>query len=357
MVDASARRTSNAREYRRMSVRARIIAITDAVPEHRVDNAELAVLHPRWGMGRLGERTGVLSRAWCGESETALDLALTACERLATHLGGSLGAVDAVLFCTQTPDYVMPPNACLLQTKLGLSTATAAFDFTLACSGYVYGLYLADALIRAGSARRVLLVTAETYSKWMHPGDRGPMTLFGDGAAATLLEAGSCGLEHFVLGTDGTGASSFCVPAGGARRGRSAATATEEADQSGNVRTLEHLHMNGNSVLDFVKVRVPKAIDEVLRLAHLTRDDIDLFVFHQGSTMTLEYLNRAARIPVEKQYSNLAHRGNTVSASLPLALVDACREGRLVPGMRVLLCGFGVGLSWGACLLHWEPNE
>lgn len=331
----------------------RILGVEYVLPAGVVDNDTLAEAHPQWGMARVASRAGVLSRAWCASDETALDLGEAACRKLAERCGGSLGDVDTILFCTQTPDHVMPPNACLLQDRLGLPTTVAALDFTLACSGYVYGLHLADALIRSGSARRVLLVTAETYSKWMHPSDRGPVTLFGDGGAATLLGPGAAGIGPFVLGTDGSGASSFCVPAGGARLPRSSSTALQETDASGNIRSAEHLHMNGNAVLDFVKVRVPRAIDELLERAQLTRDDIDLFVFHQGSKMTLDYLNRAARIPAAKQYSNLARVGNTVSASLPIALADAEREGRLQPGMRVLLAGFGVGLSWGACVATW----
>jgi 3-oxoacyl-[acyl-carrier-protein] synthase-3 len=335
---------------------ARIAGIEYALPERVVSNAELAALHPGWKMPQVALRTGVSSRHWCRPDQTALDLAVDACARLEARSAGIIARTDTILFCTQSPDHWMPPNACLLQDRLGLPVETAALDFSLACSGYVYGLHLANALLASGGAQQVLLVAAETYSKWMHPGDRGPMTLFGDGAAATVLVPDQSGTPGFALGSDGSGAKTFCIPAGAARTARSPESGRETTDASGNVRTAEHLMMDGAAVLDFVKREMPRIVTAYLARAAVPLESIDLVVFHQASRVGLDYLNAALHVPEAKRFSNLASIGNTVSASIPIALRDAELAGRLTPGMRVLLVGFGVGLSWGVGLIHWNPT-
>jgi 3-oxoacyl-[acyl-carrier-protein] synthase-3 len=299
----------------------------------------------------------VVARHWCDSSETALDLALKACARLEARAPGMIAASDAILFCTQSPDHWMPPNACLLQERLGLPRTVAALDFSLACSGYVYGLYLANALLVSRMARQVLLVTSETYSKWMHPDDRGPVTLFGDGGAVSVLAADGDVAIPFAMGTNGAGARAFCVPAGAARTPRDDAATREAPDRSGNIRSALHLHMDGATVLDFVKQEMPSVVREYLTSLKMTLDDVDLVLFHQASQVGLDYLNDALRVPTAKRFTNMAQIGNTVSASLPIALRDAERDGVLRAGMRVLLVGFGVGLSWGVCLITWNPDS
>lgn len=330
-----------------------ISSIEFALPERLVTNADLERLHPDWSMDQVAARTGVEQRYWCAADETALDLAETACRRLFSRASVGVSEIDAILFCTQSPDYVMPPNATLLQARLGLKTSVAALDFSLACSGFVYGLYLAKGLIKSGLARHVLLVTGDAYSRLFSLEDRGPATLFGDGAAATLLSAGTDCIGEFVLRTDGSRALSFMVPAGGARIPRSATTAAVKSDAFGARRSDEHIVMNGAAVLDFVKTDVIANVKELLDLAHLTTDGVDLFVFHQASRLALDFLHEALHIPSSKQFVNLASLGNTVSASLPIALSQAERAGRLTPGMKVVIAGFGVGLSWGSCLVTW----
>lgn len=336
---------------------ARIHAIDYALPPRRIENADLAVLHPKWQMAQVEAQTGVESRAWSTRGETALDLAEQACCRLFTRPEVDRGRTGAMLFCTQSPDYVMPPNCCLLQHRLGLPRYIAALDYPLACSGFVYGLYLAKALIVSGSAEQVLLVTAETYSKWIHPDDRGPVTLFGDGAAAALITAGEPSIGAFLLATDGAGANSFIIPAGGARLPRSHDTSLPAADCNGNVRTPENIYMDGAQVLDFVKKEIPGLVRGLLDKERLTLADIDLVVFHQASRVTLDFLFKVLNVEPGKRFVNIAQVGNTVSASIPIALRDAELQGRLKPGMRVLLAGFGVGLSWGGCILTWSGER
>lgn len=330
-----------------------ITAVDYTLPARKITNTELAQLHPQWQMEQVALRSGVENRYWCDTAETALDLGEIACRKLITRTGFDARQINVILFCTQSPDFVMPPNACLLQHRLGLPRTVAALDYSLACSGFVYGLYLANALVQSGMAEHVLLVTAETYSRWIHPDDRGPMTLFGDGAAATLVSVGKQAIGAFLLATDGGAAACFMVPAGGARLPRSTETALPKKDQSGNIRTAENLYMNGAAVLDFVKKEIPTLVRSLLDREKLATDDIDLFVFHQASQVTLDFLFRVLHIPTHKQFSHIAHVGNTVSASIPIALREAELQGRLKPGMRVLLVGFGVGLSWGGCILTW----
>jgi 3-oxoacyl-[acyl-carrier-protein] synthase-3 len=332
---------------------ASIRAVEYVLPVREVTNADLARVHPEWRMAEVARRTGVRSRRWCEPGETALDLGVTACERLLARTGTPVGSIGAVLFCTQSPDYIMPPNACLLQAKLGLPTTVAAFDFSLACSGFVYGLYLSKALIESGSAEQVVLVTAETYSKWLSPDDRGPATLFGDAAAATLVTAGDAGISRVLLGTDGSSPEIFCVPAGGARHPRSATTVLAQADQHGNARSPEQIAMDGTGMLAFVHRELVGFVARAMAELGPSWETIDLVVFQQASQTTLDTLARALCVPPQKMFANLDVVGNTVSASIPVALRDAEQQGRLAKGMRVLLVGFGAGLSWGACVVTW----
>lgn len=332
---------------------ARISAVEYALPARILTNSEIAERHPNWRMPEVARRTGVVSRHVAESSETALDLAEVACQKLLS--GNRAGGVQirAILFCTQTPDYIMPPNACLLQDRLGLPTSVAALDFTLACSGYVYGLFLAKSMVTSGAVDSVLLVTADTYSKLISPDDRGPYTLFGDGAAATLIQPGSEGIHDFVLGTDGSQAACFIVEAGGARVPRDIMTTGVRVDRSGNKRSREQIKMNGPAVLAFVQRDIPGAVSSLLGRSGTTIQDLDVVVFHQASQLATDYLAQTLGIREDQLYQNIARVGNTVSASIPIALRDAEIEGRLSAGDKVLLVGFGVGLSWGACLLTW----
>lgn len=334
-----------------MTRNARIVAVDYSLPERILTNGDLERLHPSWNMPEVAKRTGVQQRHIASSDETALDLAVDACRRVVGRTGTK--KIDAIIFCTQTPDQIMPPNSCLLQTRLGLPTRTLAYDFSLACSGYVYGLFMAKSFIVSNAVDRVLLVTADTYSKLIHPDDRATMTLFGDGAAATLIEAGEPGIGEFVMGTDGSQGSCFEVPAGGARLPRSCETAVAHPDRHGNRRSLENIHMDGPGVLAFVQREVPPAVQEVLDRGAVRPSDVDLVILHQASKMASDYLERVLDLPRARFFSNIESVGNTVSASIPMAIRDAELAGILTKGMKVLLVGFGVGLSWGVCVVDW----
>ena len=334
-------------------MKAQIAAIEYALPDHCLTNEELDRLHPEWSIHQVAKRTGVLSRFISGEDETALDLAVTACERLFERGEAARQDIGAVIFCTQSPDYIMPANAPLLQHRLGLSTSIPAFDYNLACSGFIYGLFLGKVMIESDQADNILLVTSETYSKYINPGDRSTMALFGDGAAVTLLRKGHKGLSEFVFGTDGSGGDRFIVPAGGAKIPRSEKTSAVSVDASGNIRTPENIYMDGPGVLSFFKKQIPISVQELFKKTGYSASDISLYVFHQASALALDYLEKSLRIPQRKMYRNLSRIGNTVSASIPIAIRDAQIEGLVTPESRLLLVGFGVGYSWGACVLDW----
>jgi 3-oxoacyl-[acyl-carrier-protein] synthase-3 len=311
------------------------------LPERVETNAQLKAEYPGWDMDLIYEKTGIGQRHIAAEGECASDLAVAASEKLFRDYDVDPQSIDFVLLCTQTPDYPLPTTACLLQSRLGLKTTVGALDFNLGCSGYVYGLSLADGLIRTGAAKRVLLLTAETYSKYIHPTDRSLRTIFGDGAAATLVEAASePTLTSFQFGTDGTGADTLLVTKGGARP-------PEQAIQPRHRHRWESsLYMDGPSLINFTVVAVPQLVESILSAARLSDKDIDLYLFHQATLKMLEQLRERMRVPAEKLPVVLEHCGNTVSSTIPILIEQLRKDGRLKRGMRSMLVGFGVGWSW-----------
>ncbi|MDR7334703.1 ketoacyl-ACP synthase III [Roseateles asaccharophilus] len=340
-----------------MPLNATILDIAPYLPAGRLDNGDLEVLYPSWPASKILDKTGIQSRAIAAENETAGDLAFAAAKALFAQGRVAAADVDFVILCTQAPDYVLPTTACVLQHRLGIPTSAGALDVNLGCSGYVYCLSLAKGLIETGAARCVLLLTADTYSKYIHPLDKSVRTLFGDGATATAVvgrDTPAPNIGPFVFGTDGAGAEQLIVPAGGFRRPASAETALEEEDASGNVRSADHLYMNGAEVMAFTLREVPRAVDQLLIKADIARDDIDHFVLHQANRFMLEALRKKLKVPEARLPIELETVGNTVSSTIPLTLHAMKRAGDLVEAKRLMLVGFGVGLSWAACILTIE---
>ncbi|MDB4886092.1 MAG: 3-oxoacyl-ACP synthase [Gemmatimonadetes bacterium] len=338
----------------RVPASAYLTAIARALPEAIVTNADLQAENPDWDLSRIGGKTGIAARHIAGPDETASDLGFQAASRLFEAMPEARATVDYLLFCSQSPDYVLPTTACLLQDRLGLSTDCGALDFNQGCSGYVYGLNLAQALIVSGQARSVLLITAETYSKLIHPRDRSVRVLFGDAATASLItgEPGGARIGATVLGTDGSGARHLMVPAGGGRQPSCAATKAETTDEHGMTRTLEHLYMDGQELFLFTLKRIPELVSATLARARLSADDVRWFVFHQANAFMNTHLRTKLHIPAERAPMYLETVGNTVSNTIPLTLHHA--GGDFQPGHRVMCVGFGVGYSWGACVLDWD---
>lgn len=323
------------------------------LPTRILTNSELAALYPAWSEEKILAKTGIASRHVSAEGETAVDLAEQAARKFFVDKNIDPKTIDYVLLCTQSPDYKLPTSACILQDRLGISKSAGALDFNLGCSGFVYGLSLAKGLVVGGMAKNVLLMTSETYTKYIHPMDKSVRTIFGDGAAATLIdELAAKAIGAFVFGTDGSGAKNLIVPTGGARESFDSA-AEEVPDVSENVRTRNNVYMSGTDIFNFTLDIVPTTLDDVCAKNGMTRNDVDLFVFHQANKFMLDTIRKTNFIPKDKFYIDLEDTGNTVSVSIPLALARAEEKGVLKPGMSVMIMGFGVGLSWAATIIKW----
>jgi 3-oxoacyl-[acyl-carrier-protein] synthase-3 len=325
------------------------------LPNKVLGNDELATLYPEWPVKKILDKTGISERRIASELQTAGDLAYEAAVNLFAQGNITAKDVDFIILCTQAPDFVLPTTACVLQDRLGVSRQAGALDINLGCSGYVYGLSLAKGLIETGAARCILLITADTYSKFIHPMDKSVRTLFGDAAAATAIvatESVGDAIGPFVFGTDGSGAKNLIVEAGMFRMPKSLETAKEIVDDSGNVRTRENLYMNGAELMGFSLKEVPKAADALLLKAGKAKEDIDFFVLHQANKFMLEALRKRLKVPQERLPIMMEDCGNTVSSTIPIALFKLCQQGRLRQGHQLMLIGFGVGFSWAACLLN-----
>jgi 3-oxoacyl-[acyl-carrier-protein] synthase-3 len=337
----------------------RLAAISYALPKRSLTNEQLAADFPDWTVGKIENKTGIKARHISAADECSSDLGVAAAEALFAEGSCSAEDIDYLLFCTQSPDYFLPTTACLIQDRLGIPISAGALDFNLGCSGYIYGLGLARGLIESQQANRVLLITAETYTKLIHPADRSVRTLFGDAGAATLIERatdrsdGKPGIGPFVYGTDGRGADNLIVPVGGFRNQPDELSDKETTDSKGNVRAPNNLYMNGGEIFSFTIRVVPHAIGELLEKAQLDLNDVDLFIFHQANTFMLNHLRKSLSIPQEKFYVSLSDIGNTVSCTIPIAMRRAMDDGAIRQGMKVMLVGFGVGYSWGATLVRF----
>ncbi len=332
-------------------MKAYIKAIEYYLPKNVLNNAEIAERFPEWSAEKVANKVGITERHISGENETAADMAYQAAEKLFKANDGVREQIDFLLLCSQSVDYKLPSSSCILQNRLGLKTSCGAFDFNLGCSGYEYGLAVAKGLIVSGIAKNILLLTAETYTKYIHPEDKGNMTIFGDAATASLISIdGFAEIGEFVLGTDGSGAEGLIVKTKGARIPNVTGNKTE--DENGNVHWDDHLFMDGKAIFDFTSEAVPSMTEELLKKENLKQDDIDLWVFHQANKYMINYLRKLMCIDKDKLYVYMDKVGNTVSSTIPIALVEARKEGRLQG--KVLLAGFGVGLSWGGTVLTIE---
>lgn len=334
---------------------AEIRAIACHLPEKRVTNADLSAANPDWLMDKVIEKTGINARYVAAEGETASDLAVNATEKLFLEHPELREQIDFLIFCSQAPDYILPTTACIIQNRIGLSTSAGALDINLGCSGYIYCLGLAKALIESGQRKMVLILTADTYTKLIHPRDRSVRSVFGDGAAATVVQASGERLTIHIpdLGSDGSGATNLIVPVGGFRRRTS--DPIEHVDESGNLRTDANLFMNGREILMFTLKRVPGSVANAMGNAGWSTEDVDLLVLHQASKLVLDTLTQRLKVPADRSWNGMSQIGNTVSATIPFALRQAVDAGALKPGAKVILAGFGVGYSWGSVAVEWSP--
>lgn len=332
----------------------KITGIEYYLPEKVVTNEDLATANPGWDMAKIESKSGVKRRHIAEPAETALDLGIKAVEKILANGVIAKEQIEAIIFCTQSPDYIMPSNSFLIHKHFNFNENVWTFDYNLACSGYIYGLAICRGMIETGLAKNILLITADTYSKYINEKDRSTSILFGDGAAASIISHDlNEGIMDIILSSSGEKFDSFYIPAGGSKMPKDISTKETTIDQSGNVKSLENIHMNGFAVWQFISKKVSEQINVLLQRNQMIADNIDLFIFHQASKMTLDSLVKILKIKEEKVFFNLENIGNTISSSLPIAIKDAAGSGRLKKGDIVLLSGFGVGLSWGSIIMKY----
>lgn len=303
---------------------------------------------------RITKKIGILSRHIAESDECASDLAFHAAEKMFSKGLIDRNSIDFVILCTQSPDFLLPTTACILQNRLGLSKKCGAFDFNLGCSGYVYGLSIAKGLIETRQATNVLLLTAETYSKYIHPEDNTVRPIFGDAGTATLIYAEETeidGLSAFHFGTDGEGAKHLIVPAGASRNPAVLTPVTEEVDKYSNRRTNYHMYMNGSAIIKFAEDVVPETVSQILSKANINKEQVDYFIFHQANKFILKHLQQKCELLGSPFWNDVETVGNTVSCTIPLAIEALIREKDPSQLSRVMVVGFGVGLSWAGCLV------
>ena len=327
---------------------AKIKAISYYLPASVLDNQKLNADFPEWSVDKISSKTGIYERHISDENEFTSDMAVSAAEKLFSEHGISRDDIDFILLCTQSPDYFLPTTACLVQNRLNIPTTAGSLDFNLGCSGYVYGLAIAKGLIFSNIAKNVLLITSEAYSKFIHPRDKSNRTIFGDGASATLVSTeGFAEILDFELGTDGSGAKNLIVKNGAIRHPDLSGVDME--DDFNNIKNDNHLFMNGSEIFSFTSDAIPSLVAKTLEKNKLVLGNINLFVLHQANKFILDHLRKKIKIPEDKFYIFLENRGNTVSSTVPIALCEAKKENKL--SGNILLCGFGVGYSWGSCII------
>ena len=335
-----------------MRMKAYIKGISYYLPNKVVSNDELVADFPEWNAEKVAQKVGIYQRHIAAKDETAGDMAFEAATKLFDEYHIDKNDIDFILLCTQSPDYFLPTTACLLQKRLGLRTDIGALDYNLGCSGCIYGLALAKGLISIGVARNVLLLTAETYNKYIHPKDKSNRSIFGDGAAAALVSTdGFAEIKEFSLGTDGSGAENLIIKTGASRYPNKENIIEEDSD--GYLKASDYLYMNGSEIFTFTLDAVPPLISQTLIKNNVEIDDINLFVFHQANKFMLNTIRKVCVIPKDKFYIDLENTGNTVSSTILIALKNAMQKHIISIGDQVLTAGFGVGYSWGATILQF----
>lgn len=329
-----------------------IKGISYYLPDKIVSNEELLKEFPEWSVDKVAAKVGVNFRHVAHKEETAGDLAVKAAENLFKEYSVDPKTIDFVLFCTQSPDYLLPSTACIIQDRLHIPTTSGALDYNLGCSGCVYGLAMGKSFVDSGLAKNVLLLTAETYNKYIHPLDKSNRTIFGDGAAACLISnEGIAEIGNVSLGTDGSGYKNLIIETGGARKKEKTGIMTVDAD--GHFKYDDFLYMNGSAIFNFTLETVPNIITDTLYKNQLEQSEIDYYLFHQANKFMLNTIRKVCSLSKERFYINLEETGNTVSSTVLIGLKQCLDQGVIYTGMNVLIGGFGVGLSWAGTVLKF----
>jgi 3-oxoacyl-[acyl-carrier-protein] synthase-3 len=319
------------------------------LPNRILNNNEINSMHPEWEADKISKKTGIYERRIAANDEFASDMAINAAEKLINSQRINRDKIDFIIYCTQSPDYFLPTTACIIQDKLNLKKECGAIDFNLGCSGYIYGLAICKGLIQSGAAKNILFITSETYSKYINSNDKSNKTIFGDAATATLLsnEVGNFKLLNFSFGTDGKGSQNLIVR-NGASRFKAELGVDLFDEENKYIKNENNLYMNGKEIFSFTNQVVPQLVSEVLDKNCQKIDDIDFFVFHQANKFMLDFLRKKMNIEKYKFIEYLEKVGNTVSNTIPIALKECCFD----KNGKFLLVGFGVGYSWGGCIIE-----
>jgi 3-oxoacyl-[acyl-carrier-protein] synthase-3 len=332
-----------------------ISGISAAVPHRVIDNYNHDIYFKKEDVREIVEKIGVRERRFADENTCSSDLCFVAAENLISGMNINKEEIDLLLFVSQTPDYRMPATSVILQDRLGLKTSTITLDISLGCSAFLYGLSVAYSMISAGCVKKALVLDGETRSKVYSQKDRKTAFLFGDGGIAALVEKGDrFGRSWFSLNSDGSRESLIKIPAGGYRKMSSCETLTEKVvDEYGNIRSEEQGYMNGADVFNFVIREVPRDFTRIMEFSGIGMNTIDHFIFHQANSYINGYLAKKLKLPENKIPSTIEKYGNTSSVSIPLTIVSELKD-RLSTHQRILLSGFGVGLTWGTAIIDVE---
>ncbi|MBQ5943966.1 MAG: ketoacyl-ACP synthase III [Bacteroidales bacterium] len=332
-----------------------ITAMSAAVPRRVVKGREYTDVFSKEEANEIVDKTGIEERRFADEETCSSDLCFAAAEKLIADNNVDRDEIDLLVFISQTPDYRMPATAVTLQHRLGLSNNTIAFDVSLGCSAFMYGLSIIYGIMMGGGVRKALLLDGETRSKVYSPRDRRSAFLFGDGGVAALIERDpKFGTSTFSLNSDGSRADLIMIPAGGYRKMSSAETVVEKVvDEFGNMRSEEQGYMRGGDVFNFVIREIPRDIKKTLSFVGKTADDFDYIVFHQANKFINSYIAKKMNLDVERIPSTIAKFGNTSSVSVPLTIVSEL-QGKLNGHKDVLLSAFGVGMTWATGIISFE---
>jgi len=322
-------------------------------PDKVLKNKDLQNEFSNLKLPELTRLTGVTQRHICETDETSLDMAVAAAKNVFKDSSIKKQDIDYVIFCSAGGDYITPASSCIIHDKLNLSAGCGAFDFNQGCTGYIYGLSLADSLITAGNASNILLLTSEAITKTIHPKDSSNRAIFGDAATASIIVKGNeNNLGKFIFGTDGSKFDKIIIKHGRERFPLPENSEHDKIDSYGNTRNHANFYMDGSEVFNFSVSKAPELVSQLLSEANLSFNEIDFFVFHQANQIILETIGRKLKIPEKKLVIDIETTGNTVSSTIPIALYNAFTTGKIAHGKLVLIAGFGVGFSWGGTVIR-----
>lgn len=333
-----------------------ITAIAYSLPKNKLTKQDLSERFSNEYIERILPTTGIIERRVASENECASDFAFNAAQKI-FEKGVDPKSVDLLIMATQMPDYQMPTTACLLQTRLGIPTSAAAFDINLGCSQFVYALAVANAWVKAGMAKKALVLAGDTPTRTLNKMDNTVVPLFGDGGCACIVEeVKGAGFIGFDFGSDGRGAKDLIRPTSGFRVAKTEESAKEIQFPDGSIRSQNDLYMNGGNIFLFAIKSVPVSVKNALKAANLDFSDINHFIFHQASEMIVKSFAKLMKLPAEKVHFKLHDVGNIGGSTVAVTLTDAYLQGKIKKGDKILLSAFGVGLSWATAILEWDES-